>query len=172
MNAYLTLDTPLGHAGMAWSDEGFIRLTLPTSREAVEHELGALAIPASEVPLWVQQASDQLSHFYQGAHADLASVKLDMRALPPFSRAVLEAARSIPRGEVVTYGQLAAAVGRPLAARAVGQVLGRNPFPPVVPCHRIVAAGGKPGGFSAPGGLAIKAALLALEGLDLGTLPR
>jgi len=86
----------------------------------------------------------------------------------PFQRAVWEAARLIPRGEVRTYGWVAAKVGRPGAARAVGQAMARNPLPLVVPCHRVLRADGSMGGFSAEGGLALKAALLRLEGVSPG----
>ncbi len=84
-------------------------------------------------------------------------------AFSPFRRAVYQAARAIPRGETRTYGQIAAAIGKPRAARAVGQALARNPIPLVVPCHRVVAANGDLRGFSAPGGTALKARLLAWE---------
>jgi methylated-DNA-[protein]-cysteine S-methyltransferase len=95
-----------------------------------------------------------------------------MRDVADFDRSVYEAAREIGPGETVTYGELAARIGAPDAARAVGQALGRNPFPIVVPCHRVLAAGGKAGGFSASGGAATKLRLLAIEGASPnGTLP-
>ena len=87
-----------------------------------------------------------------------------MDGVPEFHRRVYEAARAIPPGNTLSYGDIAKRVGAPGAARAVGQALGRNPFPIVVPCHRVLAAGGKIGGFSAQGGVATKRRMLAIEG--------
>ena len=98
-----------------------------------------------------------------GDRVDLRFIALETSALDPFEREVYAAARAIPAGEVRTYGELAAAVGRPGAARAVGRALGRNPWPIVVPCHRILAANAA-GGFSAPGGTDTKFRLLEIEG--------
>ena len=86
-----------------------------------------------------------------------------MEGVPPFHRRVYEAAREIPPGDTLSYGAIANRIGSPGSARAVGQALGRNPFAIVVPCHRVVAANGKLGGFSANGGVTTKANLLALE---------
>ena len=90
-----------------------------------------------------------------------------MEGIPPFHRRVYEVTRTIPRGETLSYGDVAAEVGSPGAARAVGQALGRNPFAIVVPCHRVLAAGGKVGGFSATGGVGTKLRILDLEGTEL-----
>jgi methylated-DNA-[protein]-cysteine S-methyltransferase len=95
--------------------------------------------------------------------SDLISVELDMSGVPPFHRRVYQLIRTIPPGETMSYGEVATLLGSPGAARAVGQALRRNPFALVVPCHRVVAAGGRLGGFSANGGLATKVRLLALE---------
>jgi methylated-DNA-[protein]-cysteine S-methyltransferase len=100
----------------------------------------------------------------KGEPEHFEDVELDISALPDFERLVLEATRGIPPGETRTYGELAAAIGSPGAARAVGRALGRNPIPIIIPCHRILAAGGRSGGFSAPGGSATKLRLLSLEG--------
>jgi O-6-methylguanine DNA methyltransferase len=96
-----------------------------------------------------------------GEPVDLSDLTLDLESLPPFQRRVCEAARAIPVGSTLTYGEIAARIGEPGAARAVGQALGANPFPIIVPCHRVLAAGGKPGGFSAPGGVTTKLRSLA-----------
>ena len=93
----------------------------------------------------------------------LSRIRLDLEGVPSFERQVYEVARTIPAGETVTYGQIATRLGDSRAAREVGQALARNPFPIVVPCHRVVAAGGKLGGFSARGGLATKQRLLSIE---------
>jgi len=104
----------------------------------------------------------------QGVRQDFSEVKVDLGSVPPFAQQVYNATRKIPAGQTMTYGQLAKAIDRPGAARAVGQALGRNQIPLIIPCHRVLAAGGKAGGFSAPGGLVTKALLLALEGFTLG----
>ncbi|HZP27547.1 MAG TPA: MGMT family protein, partial [Acidimicrobiia bacterium] len=91
----------------------------------------------------------------------------DMHGIPRFHQRVYEAARAVPVGTTVTYGELAARVGSPASARAVGQAMAANPFPIVVPCHRVLSAGGRLGGFSATGGLATKRRMLAIEGVVL-----
>ena len=101
---------------------------------------------------------------FRGDVQDFRDVALDLDGAAPFARQVYEAARRIPAGQTRTYGEVAQAVGRPAAARAVGQALGKNPVALIIPCHRILAAGGKPGGFSTHGGLATKAWMLAVEG--------
>jgi methylated-DNA-[protein]-cysteine S-methyltransferase len=100
----------------------------------------------------------------RGQHVDLRLIALDMDAVPEFDRAVYAAAREIPAGETVTYGAIAKQLGEPDAARDVGAALGRNPFAIIVPCHRVVAANGKTGGFSARGGVETKLKLLSIEG--------
>jgi methylated-DNA-[protein]-cysteine S-methyltransferase len=102
-----------------------------------------------------------------GERVDLTFIQLDMDSLPQFHQRVYEIARSIPPGATLTYGEIATRLGDPGSARAVGQALGRNPIPVIVPCHRVMAAGGKTGGFSAPGGAATKLNLLAIEGAQL-----
>ena len=116
--------------------------------------------PPPEVQVVIDAVLDQLA----GKDCDLGWVRLDMEGLPPFHKRVYEVARTIPGGATLTYGEVARRMGAPRAARAVGQALGRNPFPVVVPCHRVVAAGGKLGGFSAHGGTSTKERLLAIEG--------
>ena len=103
----------------------------------------------------------------RGDAVDLTFVSLDMDGLPEFHQRVYDVARTIPPGVTLTYGEVAKRLGDPGSARAVGQALGRNPIPVIVPCHRVLAAGGKTGGFSAPGGSATKLNLLALEGAHL-----
>jgi methylated-DNA-[protein]-cysteine S-methyltransferase len=98
-----------------------------------------------------------------GARDDLADLPLALEGVPEFHRQVYAVARAIPPGEVLTYGEVARRIGEPGAARAVGQALGRNPFAPVVPCHRVLAAGGRSGGFSAEGGAATKLKMLEIE---------
>jgi methylated-DNA-[protein]-cysteine S-methyltransferase len=120
--------------------------------------------PATPLPPFAVRARDGIVALLAGADDDLADVPLDTEGLAPFHARVYEAARAIRPGETTTYGALAAALGADRgAARAVGQALGANPWPIVVPCHRITAAGGRTGGFSAPGGVATKLRILDVE---------
>lgn len=111
----------------------------------------------------MQRVIEQVQHLLRGDASDLASVVLDMTGVPSFHQRVYAAAREIPSGETVTYGELARRIGAVHASRAVGQALGRNPFAIIVPCHRVVSAGGKLGGFTAHGGIVTKQRLLEIE---------
>lgn len=115
-------------------------------------------------PRDVQDAVERMTRLLEGAAADLDPIALDMGEVPEFDRLVYAAARRIPRGATRSYGEIAAEIGDPGAARAVGAALGRNPFPIVVPCHRVLAADGRPGGFSAHGGVRTKMRMLEIEG--------
>jgi methylated-DNA-[protein]-cysteine S-methyltransferase len=159
--------TPIGRCAMAWGPAGILALNLPeeTAAETAERvrlraPAASEAMPPPEVQLVIEAVVGQLS----GKEVDLGWVRLDMEGLPLFHRRVYEVARAIPAGRTLTYGEVARRMGAPRAARAVGQALGRNPFPVVVPCHRVVAAGGGLGGFSAHGGTSTKERLLAIEG--------
>jgi methylated-DNA-[protein]-cysteine S-methyltransferase len=114
-------------------------------------------------PRSIVQLVDRLHQFAEGRPVDFADVPLALDRLSPFARRVVDACRRIPWGQVRTYGQLAAVCGSPGAARAVGSVMAKNRFPLIVPCHRVVAAGGELGGYSAPAGLAMKRRLLEME---------
>ncbi len=112
----------------------------------------------------MKDAIARITAVMRGEKDDLQSVPLDMSDVPPFHRKVFEATRAIPPGVTLTYGDIASRVGDPGAAQAVGQALGANPFAPVVPCHRVLAAGGKMNGFSAHGGIGTKRKMLEIEG--------
>jgi methylated-DNA-[protein]-cysteine S-methyltransferase len=118
----------------------------------------------SSPPAQVQHAIDSVVALIAGAAIDFSGVALDMERVPAFHRRVYEVARTISCGATLTYGDIAKRLGVPAEAREVGEALGRNPFPIIVPCHRVLAAGGKLGGFSARGGVATKRRLLAIEG--------
>jgi O-6-methylguanine DNA methyltransferase len=164
---FTLFDTAIGRCGIVWGARGLVRVQLPGGRDA-ETRAGILErLPNAREgspPPDVRRACDAIVALLGGEASDLSAVALDMEHLPPFHRKVYEAARSIPPGETVSYGDIAARLGTRSASRVVGQALGRNPFPIVVPCHRVVGAGGRLGGFSANGGIATKLRLLSIEG--------
>ncbi|MEO7327489.1 MAG: methylated-DNA--[protein]-cysteine S-methyltransferase [Minicystis sp.] len=161
--------TTFGPCALAWSDRGLVWFQLPESSEEQTRArlVTSVTSSAGAAPPWVRAALAQITRYFEGANEDLSTIAVDLDALPPFHRKVYEAMRRIGRGQVFTYAELAAAAGSPQAFRAVGQAMAKNPIPVVIPCHRVVAAGGKPGGFSATGGLVTKARFLALEGASL-----
>ena len=168
MTAYgFTLfDTAIGRCGIAWSDRGLVGVQLPEGGDTETRERMLRRFPAAaetSPPPKVQRAIDGIIALLLGEPSDLSAIELDMEDVAPFHRRVYEVARAIPPGKTLAYGDVAARAGVPGAARAVGQALGRNPFPIIVPCHRVVAAGGKIGGFSAHGGTATKRRMLAIE---------
>ncbi|HUK33152.1 MAG TPA: methylated-DNA--[protein]-cysteine S-methyltransferase [Vicinamibacterales bacterium] len=167
---FALFETAIGQCGIAWSDAGVTGFQLPERHAAVTRSRlagrcrGAVETPP---PADVQRAIDAIAALLRGECVDLAFVRLDMGGVPDFHQRVYDVARTIPAGATLTYGQIAQRLGDAGAARAVGQALGRNPFPLIVPCHRVTAAGGKTGGFSAPGGAVTKLNLLAIEGAHL-----
>ncbi len=172
--AYYLFETPLGSCGIAWSDGGqsarspavtFLQLPEATPKMTESRIARISGAPRSSVPPPpIAEIIERLRKHLQGHPQDLRDIAVDLNEADPFDRQVYEAAREIPSGQTRTYGELAKALGQPTEAQAVGQALGRNPIALIIPCHRIVAAGGKPGGFSAHGGRATKARLLAIEG--------
>ena len=172
MTRYTIFDTALGSCAIAWGAGGVVAVGLP---EADERRLRARIRRAgpdaveSPPPGEVQAAIDDIVALLDGEPRDLTGVTLDMERVPEFERRVYETARTVTPGETITYGEIAERIGERGAAQAVGQALGRNPFPIVVPCHRVVAAGGL-GGFSARGGVDTKRRMLAIEGAGAPTL--
>ena len=170
---YCLFETAIGTCGLAWSARGVVRLQLPDADPAAtEQRLARRATKAlPPVPPAVEEAIEQVQSYASGRREDFASIVLDLTGTAAFEQSVYAAARAIPFGETLSYGELARQIGAPDAAQAVGQALGRNPIPIIVPCHRILAKGHRIGGFSAPGGTRTKERLLALEGvyLDGGT---
>jgi methylated-DNA-[protein]-cysteine S-methyltransferase len=165
-HGFTLFDTAIGRCGVAWSDRGLVGVQLPEASATVTRERMLQRFPtAAETgpPPNVQIAIDGIIALLHGEPNNLSAIALDMEGVAPFHRRVYEAARTIPPGRTLAYGEVAARLGAPRAARAVGQALGHNPFPIVVPCHRVLAAGGKIGGFSAHGGTATKRRMLALE---------
>ena len=167
MAGYALFDTALGRCGIAWSARGVVAVQLPEADEATTRSRlarSARGAPEAAPPPAVRAAIEAIAALLAGAKRDLEDVVLDESGVPDFHRRVYAAARRIPPGRTATYGDLAAQLGLPGAARAVGQALGRNPFTLIVPCHRVLAAGGRSGGFSAHGGVTTKLRLLEIEG--------
>jgi len=133
--------------------------------------LGKAQPPTAPPRAFGPRAMERGTQLLAGARDDLCDLPLDLATVPEFHRRVYEVARAIPPGEVLTYGEVAKRLGDPGASRAVGQALGSNPFAPVVPCHRVLAAGGRSGGFSAEGGAITKLKMLEIEGARLGAGP-
>jgi methylated-DNA-[protein]-cysteine S-methyltransferase len=170
---YAIFETAIGPCGVAWSSRGLVSVQLPEeTAEATRARLWErITLPDDAVsmtpPPAVKAAIERIIRHLTGDDGGLDNIALDLEGVPPFHRKVYEAARRITRGEVRSYGDLASDAGSPSGARAVGQAMAKNPLPIVVPCHRVIAAGGKPGGFTSPGGLDTKARLLAIEGASL-----
>ena len=172
---YTIFDTAIGRCGIAWNEHGIVAAGLP---EADDDKLRARLLRrcpgAGEQapPVAVQRAIDGVVALVARGTADLSDIALDMNGVPPFNRQIYEIARAIPPGSTLTYGEIATRLGDRELARDVGEAMGKNPFAPIVPCHRVVAAGRKAGGFSARGGVNTKLRLLAIEGAQVeGTLP-
>ncbi len=167
-------DTALGECGLAWGDHVLTGVQLPeasAARTRARMQSRFAGVAESEAPPWVQAIHERIRGLLAGQHDGLADVPLDMEGVPPFHQRVYELSRAIPPGKVLTYGEVARQLGEPGASRAVGQALGHNPFAPVVPCHRILAARGRSGGFSAGGGARTKLRMLEIEGAVLGSGP-
>ncbi|HZT55444.1 MAG TPA: methylated-DNA--[protein]-cysteine S-methyltransferase [Burkholderiaceae bacterium] len=172
---FTLFDTPIGTCALVWGEHGLVGAALPEpSAAAMRAAVRRRFVAAREAapPPDVQRVIGRVLALLHGATDDLASVALDLRGVPAFNQRVYAVARAIPPGRTLTYGEVAARMGDgPQAARAVGQALGANPFPIIVPCHRVLAAGSRAGGFSAPGGTRTKLRLLEIEGAPLGGSP-
>jgi len=159
--------TALGTCGLAWSDAGVTRFCLPGGEEEIRARLGPgeeTVEPPAEVAAVIGQARRHL----EGDLQDFSAVVLETRGVSEFDLGVYRLTLAVPAGQVTTYGSIATRLGAGLgAARAVGTALGSNPWPLLIPCHRVVAASGKMTGFSAPGGVRTQTRLLALEGAEL-----
>lgn len=171
---HVVFKTALGFVGLAWSEAGLTRLCLPqASREAVERRLLRLiGVGLGESPpRWVEELTAGIRAYAEGEEVDFSGVPVDLAGIDAFRRAIYEAARRLTFGETTTYGELARRAGHAGLPRETGAALGANPVPLVIPCHRILAAGGKIGGFSAPGGASTKKKMLRLEGVRLDPPP-
>lgn len=168
--AYVLFETAVGKVGLAWKGSEVLAIQLPdaTAEGTVERLVAQTGAAApGRPPPRIARAVERIRRSLAGEAVDLSRIALGMDALTPFQREVFTAARRVKRGQVLSYGELAAIIGRPGAARAVGGAMASCPFPVVVPCQRIVGANGAPGGWSSWRGLDAKAELLALEGRAL-----
>jgi methylated-DNA-[protein]-cysteine S-methyltransferase len=167
MTQYALIDTAIGYAGLAWNDVGLVGAHLPERDPEVARRSFLRRFPdATEAPVPERFAAtvEAIRALMRGEKADFVGTPLDLSQTPEFHARVYEIAQAIPPGETLTYGEIAVKLGDKLLARDVGAALGKNPWPIVVPCHRVTAAGGKPGGFSARGGVNTKLKLLGIEG--------
>jgi len=158
---YITFNTEMGWVGLLASSKGLLATTLPRRlAEEARRLLGGRADEAVQAPELFADLTERFKAYFSGERVNFPE-KLDLSAATPFRRAVWEKTRLIPYGETRSYIWVAGQIGKPEAARAVGQALGRNPLPVIVPCHRVVASDGSLGGFT--GGLDVKRRLLRLE---------
>jgi methylated-DNA-[protein]-cysteine S-methyltransferase len=166
---YTLFATAIGPVGLVWHDDGLVGVQLPeagvaeTRRRLTRRFPGAVAQePPSDAA--ILDAIAAITALLADGDGDLSAIPVDLTRVPAFNRRVYDLVREIPPGATRTYGEVAAELGEPDAAQAVGQAMGHNPVPIVVPCHRVVAAGGRLGGFSARGGNATKRRMLEIEG--------
>jgi methylated-DNA-[protein]-cysteine S-methyltransferase len=171
---FTLFDTSLGRCGIAWADRGIVAVQLPQPDETQTRvrlkQRYASAVEARP-PAFVQAAIDRIKALMHGEKVDLTQVDLDLTDVPDFNRNVYAIARQIPAGQTLTYGDIAKRLGGVELSRDVGRAMGQNPCPVIVPCHRVLAAGGKPGGFSANGGVETKLKMLAIEGAYVNHTP-
>jgi methylated-DNA-[protein]-cysteine S-methyltransferase len=170
---YLIFETTSGFCGIAWSEAGIARFQLPAESAADAERMMRRRAPGAErgVPTpMVGEAVAAVKRYFEGDETDFAQLALDLDGQDEFFKRAYAAARRIRWGQTTTYGTLAKGLGGgPETARDVGQAMASNPIPLIIPCHRVLAAGGKIGGFSAPGGAAAKIRMLGLEGVQVGS---
>lgn len=171
---FTLFDTPIGTCGIAWGPRGINGVQLPmgsdekTRSRIRQRDPGSVESAATSE---VRAAIDRIIALLSGKPDDLTDIALDLDGVPAFNRGVYDIARTIRPGQTVTYGDIAKRLGGVELSRDVGQALGRNPCPIVVPCHRVLAAGNKPGGFSANGGVVTKLKMLEIEGALVNHTP-
>jgi methylated-DNA-[protein]-cysteine S-methyltransferase len=170
-------ETAIGVCGLAWNARGLVGVQLPEKdRGATELRLAVKchSTDAADVPPWVQSLVADIQRYLAGQPVDFSAVAVDLGGVDGFRQKLYAALRGIGFGRTTTYGELARELGSTdwEGARDVGEAMGRNPMPIVIPCHRVLAAGNKLGGFSAYGGTTTKQKLLALEGVSLDKLDK
>ena len=165
---YTLFETPLGRCGIAWGGDGIVAVSFPETDDAKTRQRLLRRAPdaneAGEPPEAIARMIEGIRALAFGRAVRFDDVELDFTGVLPFDRSVYALTRAIGPGEMRTYGELARDLGDIALSRQVGQSLGSNPFPIIVPCHRVVGANGRMTGFSAPGGVETKRRLLKIEG--------
>lgn len=166
----MIFDTALGEFGIGWTEAGVARLQLPgLDRAGLLERINRGDARPGEPTRAVAAVIDRIEDYAEGEAVDFSTVKLDLGGVPDFNRRAYDLLLRIGWGETTTYGALARELGDVTLSRAVGAAMGANPIPLIIPCHRVLASDGKPGGFSAPGGAESKLRMLELEGVSVGT---
>jgi methylated-DNA-[protein]-cysteine S-methyltransferase len=166
VQSFAVFDTALGHCGIVWTSRGIAGVNLPEGSEEKTRARVKKRFPEAienSPSADIQKIVEEVIALIAGDKIDFSHVTLDHAPLPEFSKRVYEIVRTIPIGQTLTYGDIAKKLGDVSLSREVGQAMGRNPTPVIMPCHRVVAASGKTGGFSAPGGVDTKMKLLSIE---------
>jgi methylated-DNA-[protein]-cysteine S-methyltransferase len=173
MVQFALFPTPLGACGIGWSGDVVAATHLPERSDAATATRLAARTGAVEAtpPAAIQAAISAMTRLLEGEKTDMGFIVCDLRRIDVFARRVYGATRAIPPGRTLTYGAIALQLGDRLLAQRVGQALGRNPFPIIVPCHRVMGANGRLTGFSANGGVETKLRMLAIEGAPIGEGP-
>jgi methylated-DNA-[protein]-cysteine S-methyltransferase len=180
-----TFPTPIGVCGIGWGPNGIRTVQLPevsaaAARDRLRRTVAGTASDRAgsdgdtrlvAAPAAIQCVIGRIVAALGGVADDLADIEVDLDRTPEFARRVYQITRTVQPGQTTTYGEIAARLGLPGASRKVGWALGRNPVPLIVPCHRVLGASGKLGGFSAPGGVITKLRLLTIEGATRGGQP-
>lgn len=161
MAGHAFFETELGTCGIGWGDRGIVRTAILPSTSSGLERCGPEIV--DHLPDAIVTAIRAITGLLAGGPVDLRSLPLDLTGVGETDRRIYEVVRAIPPGATLTYGQVATQAGDAGLARAVGQAMGHNPCPIIIPCHRVLASGGRSGGFSAPGGIATKRRLLAIE---------
>lgn len=162
-------DTALGAFGIGWTDKGIARLQLPSLEQgALERRVNRQGAQMGQPTRMIDAVIDMIEDYAEGNVVEFRDVALDLTGVPEFHQRAYQLLLEFGWGQTTTYGDLARALGDVTLSRAVGQAMGNNPIPLIIPCHRVLASGGKAGGFSAPGGASSKVRMLALEGVAVG----
>lgn len=162
---YHLFESALGVIAIAWRDDTVVRLLLPQSDTgAMARKMEAFGATAADPAAAVTEIIEMVRRYAGGENVDFSAVNVSAGEVGEMREAIYAVLRQVPHGETLTYGDLAKRAGYPGQAREIGEAMGKNPVPLIVPCHRVVAAGGKIGGFSAPGGSVTKEKMLKLEG--------
>jgi methylated-DNA-[protein]-cysteine S-methyltransferase len=174
-SAFALFDTTIGRCAIVWRGEAIVGSALPDISDDRMRAVILRRFPAaveSSPPPFAARAVHAVQRLLRGEVGSFSDTPLNLAEMSDFDREVLEECSQIPVGETRTYGEIAAALGAPGASRAVGKALGSNPIPIIIPCHRVLAANGGAGGFSAPGGAHTKLKILEIEGAQRGQEPQ